>query len=77
MKAPDAISTKDVEHWSSLLIKPTHLHGYQPNQTYSRHSLVHPHLSLVSLCVECGEERVLERRVLSRPLQVAVHFARR
>ena len=49
----------------------------QPNQTYSRHSLVHPHLSLVSLCVECGEERVLERRVLSRPLQVAVHFAHR
>ena len=41
------------------------------------HYLVHPHRSLVSLCVECSEERGLERRVLSRPLLVAVHFARR
>ena len=33
--------------------------------------------ALVSLCVVCGEERVRERRVLSRLLQVAEHFARR
>ena len=29
------------------------------------------------VCVECGEKRVLERRVLGRLLQVAVHLARR